>query len=541
MIESPTSTFSLTEFLSQLSRFAAAPLTKPTKSHLADMAHQSPPGILVPVRFKPTCTHLTMTRLYGFEFVCDACRRPGPFGWVYCCTQDREVMIESAVAAGCPIKQYFDGLGEYWSSKLRIRAGSAEARADPLSLFDELTPQQMSQYRPEQIQTLLRQRESVSKFRQCWEVSVPHRSSGIDLRTEKVRNATSRDNLRRNPMSNHQIFEPYQDAIFLGTENPRPWVPSLEHECRYMICPLCRPSAADRSFLSLDGVAKGEVQPTSAVGFGFHGMGERPVVNVDVLRSIGCRPPSLTQSNRDGSTDNSLPESDISLIELLEKQISSSQQYPSGRGVGFRTGLELDGSFSLSQAAEATPKTLKHSPGYDNLSAVFTQTTPEAQSSAQARPAWTPPPSPSPYGLSSASETYSLGFAEEPSITDGRRSSLSLKSNQFMRQQLVHSLPLIESQGQLTDLDDNFLDEERPYEPDYERDAGPAYRSKEASGMASKTTLQMPGPTEEIRVYAQESLVTSSAEGESSLATEYGVAVLEESTELGIPDVITQV
>jgi hypothetical protein len=78
-------------------------LARPTRSHLADMAHQSPPGMLVPVRFKPSCTHLTMTRLHGFEFVCDACRRPGPFGWVYCCTQDREVMIESAVAAGCPV------------------------------------------------------------------------------------------------------------------------------------------------------------------------------------------------------------------------------------------------------------------------------------------------------------------------------------------------------------------------------------------------------------------------------------------------------
>ncbi|KAK7213328.1 hypothetical protein V2G26_020506 [Clonostachys chloroleuca] len=477
------------------------------------MAHQSPPGMLVPVRFKPSCTHLTMTRLHGFEFVCDACRRPGPYGWVYRCTQDREVMIESAVAAGCT--QYFDDLGEYWSSKLRIRKGSAEARADPLSLFDELTPQQMSQYRPDQIQTILRQRES-------------------------VRNAIARDNLRRNPFSNYQIFEPYQDTIFLGTENPRPWVPSLENECRYMVCPLCRPSVADRSFLSLDSVAKGEVQPTSAVGFGFHGLGERPVVNVNTLRSIGCRPPSLTRSHRDGSTDNSLPESDISLIELLEKQISSSQQYSFGSGVGFWTGLELGGNFSLSQVADAAPKTLKHSPGYDDLSAVFTNTTSETQTSTQARTACTPPPSPSPYGLSSASETYSLGFAEEPSITDGR-SSLSMKTNQFARQQLVHSLPLIESQGQLADLGDNFLDEEDPYEADNEGDAGPASQYNAAFGMVRKTSLQMPAITEEIRVYAPESLVASSADGESSLTAEYGVAVLEESTELGIPDVITQV
>jgi hypothetical protein len=116
-----------------------------------------------------------------------------------------------------------------------------------------------------------------------------------------------------------------------------------------------------------------------------------------------------------------------------------------------------------------------------------------------------------------------------------------MKTNQFARQQLVHSLPLIESQGQLADLGDNFLDEKNPYEADNEGDAGPAYQYNGASGMACNTPLQTPGPTEEIRVYAPESLVASSAEGESSLTTEYGVAVLEESTELGIPDVITQV
>lgn len=41
-----------------------------------------------------------MTRLYGFNLLCDACGRSGPFGWVYCCTQDREDLIEHCVAHG---------------------------------------------------------------------------------------------------------------------------------------------------------------------------------------------------------------------------------------------------------------------------------------------------------------------------------------------------------------------------------------------------------------------------------------------------------
>lgn len=51
-------------------------------------------------RFRPQCTHLTMTRLYGFEFVCDSCRHHGNFGWVYRCTQDREDVIEEAIDVG---------------------------------------------------------------------------------------------------------------------------------------------------------------------------------------------------------------------------------------------------------------------------------------------------------------------------------------------------------------------------------------------------------------------------------------------------------
>lgn len=61
-------------------------------------------SLIMPPRFKPQCTHLTMTRIYGFELVCDACHRSGPFGWVYCCTQDREDLIEHCVAHGFSVR-----------------------------------------------------------------------------------------------------------------------------------------------------------------------------------------------------------------------------------------------------------------------------------------------------------------------------------------------------------------------------------------------------------------------------------------------------
>ena len=58
-----------------------------------------------------------------------------------------------------------------------------------------------------------------------------------------------------------------------------------------MVCSRCRPGAADRSFLSLDAVAKGEILPTSALGFGFDVLGGRPIVDSEVLKTIGCRKP----------------------------------------------------------------------------------------------------------------------------------------------------------------------------------------------------------------------------------------------------------
>jgi hypothetical protein len=48
------------------------------------------------------CTHLTMTRLYGIR--CQVCLREGSFGWVYRCTQDREVLLEDEMERGVEVR-----------------------------------------------------------------------------------------------------------------------------------------------------------------------------------------------------------------------------------------------------------------------------------------------------------------------------------------------------------------------------------------------------------------------------------------------------
>lgn len=47
-----------------------------------------------PERFRPHCTHMTMTRVYEKGSVCCSCRQPGQFGWLYACTQDIEQVVD---------------------------------------------------------------------------------------------------------------------------------------------------------------------------------------------------------------------------------------------------------------------------------------------------------------------------------------------------------------------------------------------------------------------------------------------------------------
>lgn len=46
------------------------------------------------------CTHITMVRMYSIDMRCSLCLHPGSFGWVYRCSQDRELMIENAYNEG---------------------------------------------------------------------------------------------------------------------------------------------------------------------------------------------------------------------------------------------------------------------------------------------------------------------------------------------------------------------------------------------------------------------------------------------------------
>lgn len=68
-------------------------------------------------------------------------------------------------------------------------------------------------------------------------------------------------------------------------------------ECTTSLCPRCGRLGAgeQQSFLSLDGVLKGDTPPSAAVGFGFRALRGRPVANANIVRNLGLRDPITGQ------------------------------------------------------------------------------------------------------------------------------------------------------------------------------------------------------------------------------------------------------
>ncbi|KAF5539035.1 hypothetical protein FMEXI_9137 [Fusarium mexicanum] len=238
-----------------------------------------------------------MTRIYDADSKCSSCHEPGQFGWLYQCTQDHEKMIEEKLLTGeQPCMDYLDFS---FRKNMVVRKGSAEAQRDKLSFLQELTPEQMASYRPDQIATILRQREELKEV----------------IAKEERQKSTSA--LFSNLLPPLGFESSFSDK---GQRN-------LDKEalCQYKICQRCRPVCVDRAFLSLNAVADGEITPTAAAGFGFESLGGRPVIDKDVVRHIDEHRPRPQIGNR-------------RMMELLDEQIarmlaSHNQNQP------FRNGL----------------------------------------------------------------------------------------------------------------------------------------------------------------------------------------------------------
>ncbi|RGP63112.1 hypothetical protein FSPOR_8802 [Fusarium sporotrichioides] len=169
-----------------------------------------------------------------------------------------------------------------FQKSMSIRKGSPEARKDKLSFLNEFTPEQMACYRPDQIATILRQRE-------------------------QLKNVIAEEEFRGRGLALLNNTPPLHGLEVFMNDNTGEWAYGANKNCQYRVCPRCRPVCVDRAFLSLDAVADGEIPPTAAAGFGFEALGGRPVIDKDVIKCINEHRPKANSRQ---------------MMELLEEQIA---------------------------------------------------------------------------------------------------------------------------------------------------------------------------------------------------------------------------
>ncbi|WDK15123.1 hypothetical protein CGRA01v4_06404 [Colletotrichum graminicola] len=225
-----------------------------------------------PARAFAACTHVTMVRVYSYILRCDSCGNYGPFGWLYRCSQDQEEILRDSILSGDEVT--FDDLGRKLIATIQPRNRGPEKRSGNAACFlEEMPPRDITTtYTSNQLLTIFNQRKHL----------------GDILRQESF---------RKNPTSTEEHEGARQCSTYdlddiLGRSVSTPWVPNAKDECKYKICPYCRPGGADRAYISLDGVAEGSIPATAATGYGFHLFRQRPICSSSLVANLGLRPAS---------------------------------------------------------------------------------------------------------------------------------------------------------------------------------------------------------------------------------------------------------
>ncbi|KAL8417629.1 hypothetical protein RB594_001332 [Gaeumannomyces avenae] len=269
---------------------------------------------VAPRRFHE-CTHTTLVRMYSRRHACESCSRLSPEGYVFRCAQDRELILADRTRHGQLEHAAFDRLGHQLAGLVFGRGGGAQRHAENVVATATATARDAA----------LGERTAAAATE-----TAPYSEVQIEELAGQRRRAlrTARDDTFRAlyPRTAPGILRRRMDSIvdtFLGEA---PWVPQERDECRLSVCRQCRPYYSERCFLSLGGIADGDVPPTAAVGFGFHVDESRPVIDVAVARRLGrciiskdtdhCRnvpapPPfdlmELIQAHLDGADDSQEP------------------------------------------------------------------------------------------------------------------------------------------------------------------------------------------------------------------------------------------
>ncbi|SPQ26079.1 2a88e24e-5101-4d22-8a93-ce1ee90c4278 [Thermothielavioides terrestris] len=153
-----------------------------------------------------------MAVIYHDSLECLVCRRRPPQGFLYRCTVDREPLILDAESKG--YSAAFDNCGMAFAGEMTLGKFGADARSNPHNLFNELTPEQLASYTPEQLAILVSQRENV------------HRTIAEDRRRWAGSAAVA-------PSKRRIAGDDDEDEDDDEDDDDKPWVPDWRSECQY--------------------------------------------------------------------------------------------------------------------------------------------------------------------------------------------------------------------------------------------------------------------------------------------------------------------
>ncbi|KAI1180267.1 hypothetical protein F4777DRAFT_529406 [Nemania sp. FL0916] len=368
---------------------------------------------------------------------------------------------------------------------------SAERRANKFSFLEEITAEQMKTYSPAQLATVLKQREDV-----------------LDVLSKQY----------RGPEKAQRLYQPsgvvkpppgFEDSV---TEDP--WVPRKDDECQTKYCHQCRPSCEPRAYLSLDGVLKGEVPPTAATGFGFHRMGSRPIMDAKIIQEIGYRPVPLPRAHPRLYAASASSQSTWTLSDILEVA-----DFQLGL-VGPEPDLEMVEESSLASDSSTQSQT---------------------NALERPRPSSTPPPTPTSWTGIVQQEEGSTIFEYSPSVCDGR-SPRSLSMNEAVRRRTVESVAgLVHQESQEDEPDEvHFINSTDATDVTDSSDEIRSLRAELALTMSQIMNLGGGGINHGPATPMMAEELEEGRFHPDPLDVGEGIAVLEESVELGVPDVITQ-
>ncbi|KAI3337439.1 hypothetical protein HD806DRAFT_529003 [Xylariaceae sp. AK1471] len=378
----------------------------------------------------------------------------------------------------------FDHLGTVFGDEIRPGLRGPERRSNKLSFFEEITAEQMQTYSPLQIATILDQREFLLNH----------------LKHEHLLSGRAQQ-LYYLPSGSHggQPLRPPP-----GFDYTKPWVSRLNEECQAKFCHRCRPSFELRSYLSLDGILNGDVPPTAATGFGFHRIMTRPVMDARVVRDIGLRPVPWPRAQSHTFPSSPSSESAWSLSEGFEDRVIEPVYAESGQLLVLEEG-------SITDSVIPTPS--------------------RAGAFEVPRPAWSPPSTPTSWtGIVQLGNDTTM-FEHCPFVCDGR-SPNSLRTNDPLRHQVIESIAGLMDQ----ELDEYEIEEFRSI-------CSPASSDEYRLIRSSLTSVTSPNSDDGRQKTATPMMEEEQQEGrfhEEPLDVGNGIAVLEESVELRVPDVIAQ-